>query len=181
MTDQQKVMCFSELPCVSVKSWFVLPKLTFSCLQGLELAIERELPVAEHRLCVRHRQANWSKKYAGKLFKDAMWEAARAASVLYFEAHMEEIRKMSVDAFDALDKIDKKKWTRCAFRPGSNCPMLVNNWAEAFNVVIIKARDQPIIAMLNTIYQLIMTKIVTDRDAILKWKEKVCPRVHKTL
>ncbi|GAA0176657.1 hypothetical protein LIER_29578 [Lithospermum erythrorhizon] len=94
-------------------------------LPGLELAIERELPAAEHRLCVRHLQANWSKKYAGKLFKDAMWEAAKAASVPYFEAHLEEIRKMSVDAFDALDKIDKKKWTRCAFRPGSNCPMLV--------------------------------------------------------
>ncbi|GAA0155661.1 hypothetical protein LIER_13344 [Lithospermum erythrorhizon] len=32
--------------------------------KGFELAIERELPASEHRLCVRHLQGNWSKKYA---------------------------------------------------------------------------------------------------------------------
>ncbi|GAA0155316.1 hypothetical protein LIER_13073 [Lithospermum erythrorhizon] len=34
--------------------------------KGLEIAIKNELPDAEHRLCVKHLQANWGKDFQGK-------------------------------------------------------------------------------------------------------------------
>ncbi|GAA0147094.1 hypothetical protein LIER_06880 [Lithospermum erythrorhizon] len=127
--------------------------------KGLKNAIKTEIPLTEHRLRVKHLHANWSKKFSGKIFKDMMWEAVLAANVPYFEAEMEKIKPVSTEAYDALNKIERAKWTRCAFRSETNSPMLVNNWVEAFNKVIIKARDQPIITMLHTICHLVMNII----------------------
>ncbi|GAA0173102.1 hypothetical protein LIER_41459 [Lithospermum erythrorhizon] len=91
--------------------------------------------------------------------KGMMWKCARVANVPYFEYRMQQIKNMSVEAYETLNRIDPRKWTRCAFHPGTNCSELVNNWVKAFNVVILKARDQPIITMLNTIYDTVRTRI----------------------
>ncbi|GAA0174368.1 hypothetical protein LIER_27771 [Lithospermum erythrorhizon] len=109
--------------------------------KGLENAIKNELPHAEHRLCVKHLHANWSNRFPGKMFTDMIWKAAKAANVPYHEASMQKIKNVPIDVYNALSKLDRKKWTRCAFRPNSNCPQLVNNWTKAFNVFIISARD----------------------------------------
>ncbi|GAA0168464.1 hypothetical protein LIER_23176 [Lithospermum erythrorhizon] len=149
--------------------------------KGLENAIAAELPYAEHRLCMKYLHANWSKRYSRKTFKDLMWEAARACNVDYFESIMEKIKAISVDAYEALNKIQRSKWTRCAFKPTSNCPMLVNNWAEAFNKVILKAREQPIITLLNNIHNTIMNRLQQEHVSKSKWQGKVCPRVDELL
>ncbi|GAA0171748.1 hypothetical protein LIER_41213 [Lithospermum erythrorhizon] len=138
--------------------------------KGLENAIKSELPDVEYRLCVKHLHANWSKRFPGKMMKDLMWKAARAANVPYFEYRMQRIKNVSVEAHEALNRIERKKWTRCAFRLEKNCPKLVNNWAEAFNVFIIKARDQSIITMLNNIYHTIMNRI--DKECQKKLRRK---------
>ncbi|GAA0171799.1 hypothetical protein LIER_25751 [Lithospermum erythrorhizon] len=62
-----------------------------------------------------------------------------------------------VEGYEALRNTDPRKWARYDFRPGRDCLELVNNLVERFNVFIIKARDQPIITMLNIIYYTIMT------------------------
>ncbi|GAA0169627.1 hypothetical protein LIER_24069 [Lithospermum erythrorhizon] len=141
---------------------------------------KRELPEGEHRLCVKHLHANWSKRFPGKMMKDMMWKAARAA-MPYFEYRMQRIKNVSVEAYEAPNRIERKKWTRCAFPRGTNCPQHVNNWAEAFNVFIIKARDQPIITMFNTIYHTIMNRINEECQRKIKWKGFVCPKVDEVL
>ncbi|GAA0141993.1 hypothetical protein LIER_03004 [Lithospermum erythrorhizon] len=110
-----------------------------------------------------------------------MWECARADNVPYYEHAMEKVKAVFNDVYEALHKIDRKKWTRYAFCPLSNCLQLVNNWADAFNVFIINARDQPIIAMLNIIYYTIMTWIEEERERKMKCKGLVCPRVNELL
>ncbi|GAA0143659.1 hypothetical protein LIER_36226 [Lithospermum erythrorhizon] len=87
--------------------------------KGLENAIQRELPEAEHRLCVKHLHANWSKRFPRKMMKDMMWKATRAANVPYFEYKIQHIKNVSVEAYEALNRIERKKWTRCAFPPGT--------------------------------------------------------------
>ncbi|CDP14588.1 unnamed protein product [Coffea canephora] len=47
-----------------------------------------------------------------------------------------------------LIKKDPKTWCRAHFRCGLDCDILVNNTCESFNVVILKARSLPIMAML---------------------------------
>ena len=107
-----------------------------------------------------------------------MWEAARAANVPYFEAIMEKLRGISQEAYDALNQIPRAKWTRCAFRQGTNCTQLVNNWAEAFNMAILKGRDQPIISMLNFIHYTVMNRLVKERKAKESMRPDVLPRVE---
>ncbi|GAA0145794.1 hypothetical protein LIER_36192 [Lithospermum erythrorhizon] len=115
--------------------------------KGLENAIQREMSEVEHRLYVKHLHTNWSKRFPRKMMKGMMRKCARAANVPYFKYRMQQIKNMSIEAYESLNRINPRKWTRCAFRLSTNCSELVNNWAEAFNVVIIKVRDQPIITM----------------------------------
>ncbi|GAA0156477.1 hypothetical protein LIER_13969 [Lithospermum erythrorhizon] len=81
----------------------------------------------------------------GKALKDIMWKCARATNEPYFELKMQQLKSVTVDGYEALRLIDQRKWIRWAFRLGRNNPELVNNWAEAFNIFIIRARDQHII------------------------------------
>ncbi|GAA0161695.1 hypothetical protein LIER_17949 [Lithospermum erythrorhizon] len=94
---------------------------------------------------------------------------------------MHQLKNVTVEGYEALRNIDPRKWTRFAFWPRTNCRELVNNWVEAFNVFIIKAKDQPIITMLNTIHHTIMTRIVKEREKKLKCKGSVGPRIDEVL
>ncbi|GAA0166791.1 hypothetical protein LIER_21868 [Lithospermum erythrorhizon] len=105
----------------------------------------------------------------------------RASNEPYFERKMQQLRNVTVEGYETLRNIDPRKWKRYAFRPRTNCLELVNNWAEAFHIFIIKARDQPIITMLNTIYHTIMTRIVEEREKKLKCKGSVGSRIDKVL
>lgn len=110
-----------------------------------------------------------------------MWEAARASNPPYFEAAMNEIKKASVEAYEQLAKIDPKKWTKSAFRPGNNCDELVNNWAEAFNKLLLRARDQPILQMLNTIHEKLMKRLVTQAAKARAWRGDISPKAAKII
>ncbi|GAA0147788.1 hypothetical protein LIER_07404 [Lithospermum erythrorhizon] len=68
-----------------------------------------ELLDAEHRLCIKHLHAKWSKRFPKKMMKDLMWKAATAANVKYFKYRMQRIKNVSVDAYKALDGIERKK------------------------------------------------------------------------
>ena len=56
------------------------------------------MPNAKHRFCVRHLHANFKKDFPGKVLKDAMWSAARAATKNSFDFHMDELKKLDVKA-----------------------------------------------------------------------------------
>ncbi|GAA0168993.1 hypothetical protein LIER_23568 [Lithospermum erythrorhizon] len=104
-----------------------------------------------------------------------MWEAGRVPNVQYFEDAMNEIKKVFVKAFEALDKIDRKKWTKSAFGPGSNCDELVNNWVEAFNKVIVRARSHPIITMLNIIHGKVTKRLYKQARNVEKRRGDISP------
>ncbi|GAA0171278.1 hypothetical protein LIER_25350 [Lithospermum erythrorhizon] len=89
---------------------------------------------------------------------------------------MHQLKNVTIEGYEVLRRIDPRKWTGSAFHPATNCGELVNNWTEAFNIFIIKSRDQPIITMLNTIYQTIVTRIEEEREKKLRWKGIVTPR-----
>lgn len=89
------------------------------------------LPEHEHRFCVRHLHANWKAKgFKGKAFKDALWAAARAPNAAHFKAYMDVIKGINVEAFEYLDKIDPKLWSRHAFSTHSYSVILLNNTSK---------------------------------------------------
>ncbi|GAA0144821.1 hypothetical protein LIER_36013 [Lithospermum erythrorhizon] len=69
-----------------------------------------------------------------------MWKCARAANEPYFEYKMQQLKNVTIEGYEALRRIDPRKWARSAFHPTTNCTELMNNWAEAFNVFIIREK-----------------------------------------
>ena len=103
-------------------------------------------------MCVRHMYNNFKKEHPGLALKDRIWSAARASYESRFASEMESLKEFDVEAFNWLVKhTTPKKWTRSHFRILSKCDILLNNLCESFNSIILDAREQPIIGMLETI------------------------------
>uniref|UniRef100_A0A7N2KNN0 MULE transposase domain-containing protein n=1 Tax=Quercus lobata TaxID=97700 RepID=A0A7N2KNN0_QUELO len=90
-------------------SWF-LELLLADIGPGLLPALATVAPKAHIRFCVRHLYVNFKKEHKGKLLKDLMWAAARETTRSGFEAKMEMMRNVDVNAYGHLMGIDCAHW-----------------------------------------------------------------------
>ncbi|KAL4369679.1 hypothetical protein GQ457_05G019940 [Hibiscus cannabinus] len=138
-------------------------------------------PNVEHRTCVRHLYTNFKSNsgFQGKALKDALWKAARATYMKEFTDAMKEIRSISEAAFEWLQKKDPSKWSKSHF--GTNCKsdMLLNNFSESFNKMILELRDKSILTMMEMIRCKIMNIIATKAEATQKIVGSLCPKIQK--
>ncbi|GJR59125.1 mutator type transposase [Tanacetum coccineum] len=100
--------------------------------KGLTQAIASVFPSTEHMYCVRHINENMKSQFKGGVYKEMLWNAAKATSEGEF----------------------KKKMGR------AKCDLLINNICEVFNRQLVDGRDQPIITCLEYIREYLMKKIV---------------------
>jgi len=84
-------------------------------------------------------------------FKDALWGAAKVLNEIQIKYFFEGIRGMDQRAYNYLEKVDPKMWSRHALRTSSSSDILLNNIAESFNAWVLEARDKPILTCLETI------------------------------
>ncbi|XP_059434802.1 uncharacterized protein LOC132167790 [Corylus avellana] len=150
---------------------------------GLMLALESVLPTADHRICVRHLYANFRdlEGHKGLALKEQLWAAATAYTEHEFTTHMEELKKLSKDAYDYLNKLDPSGWSRAWFNEAPRCELLVNNICECFNSYILKARDKPILTMLEMIRKKLLRRYQAKREGIAKLTGRLCPRIVQKL
>lgn len=160
----------------------ILIKICLAGLQGLVPSFDEVIPSADHRFCVRHLYANYRDAgHRGMALKDKLWAAAAAYTEADFNKSMEEIKAISPDAHEYLSKVDPSAWSRAWFNEGPKCDLLVNNLCECFNAYILKARDQPIITMLEMIRKMLMKRYQAKRDGIRTMTGRICPRIVKKL
>ncbi|XP_059461899.1 uncharacterized protein LOC132190869 [Corylus avellana] len=146
--------------------------------KGLIPALNEVLPMADHRFCVRHLYANFKNEgHKGVAFKEMLWGAASAYTEGEFTAYMEGLRGMNKDAYEYLNRVDPSCWSRAWFSEYSKCDLLVNNICECFNSYILKARDKPILTMLEMIRKKLMRRYQAKREGIEKLTGKLCPRI----
>jgi hypothetical protein len=112
--------------------------------------------------------------------KERLWAAASAYTEADFRHHMEELKKMNVDAFEYLDKIDPSGWSRAWFSDYPKCD-LVNNIFECFNSYILKAHNKPILTILEMIRKQFIKRYQLKRDGIKSLKGKLCPKIVEKL
>ncbi|XP_058739575.1 uncharacterized protein LOC131611665 [Vicia villosa] len=150
--------------------------------KGLVSVFEEEYPEFEHRFCLRHLYANFKKKYGGgTLYRDLIMAAAKAT---YFEAHeekMNQIKEVSLDAYDWLNAIPKHKWCKHAFPFHSKCDVLMNNLSESFNATILMQRDKPIITMFEWIRNYLMGRFATLREKVENYKGDIMSKPLRML
>jgi hypothetical protein len=147
-------------------------------MHGLIPNFDVVIPTADHRICVRHLYVNfWDKGFRRVALKELLWAAASAYTDIEFRYHMEEIKKLNPAAFRYLEKIDPSGWSRSWFNDYLKCDLLVNNISECFNSYILKAREKPILTMLEMIRKQLQRKYQLKRDGIKTLKGKLCPRI----
>ena len=123
---------------------------------------------------------NFKKEHPGLALKDRIWSAARASYESRFASEMESLKEFDVEAFNWLVKhTTPKEWTRSHFRILSKCDILLNNLCESFNSIILDAREQPIIGMLETIRFYLMVRMEKKREWMKKQKGQLCPKIQK--
>ncbi|KAI5349114.1 hypothetical protein L3X38_002001 [Prunus dulcis] len=149
--------------------------------KGLGLALGDLLPNAEHRHCVRHFYNNFKTSHSGLTLKQIMWDAARATTIPWWQCHMERMKQESEVAWKWLHPKSAVHWSRSHFRSQYKCDILLNNLCEAFNSSILKARDKPIMLMLEGIRTNLMVRMANRRVEAWKWKRHVGPRIEQIM
>ena len=70
----------------------------------------------------------------------------------------EESRDLDVKAWEYLADTNPAQWSKSHFSSRDFCDCLANNLNKSFNVMILEARDKPILAKLEWIRVRLMTK-----------------------
>ncbi|KAK1316217.1 hypothetical protein QJS10_CPA05g01999 [Acorus calamus] len=147
--------------------------------KGLEAGVHVVFPGVEHRTCVRHLYANFKKKYPGELYERLVWKCANSYQRGSFEWHLREIRGASSAAGAYLEALNSQVWSRSQFGPVAKCGYVTNNISESFNAWINKARQMPIVDMVETIRHKIMERMNHRHGLGRKWKGKLVPKAFK--
>ncbi|GJT81449.1 mutator type transposase [Tanacetum coccineum] len=119
--------------------------------KGLIQAIASVFRCTEHRYCVRHIHENMKSQFKGGVYKEMLWNAAKATSEGEFKKKMGRVK----------------------------CDLLINNICEVFNRQLVDGRDQPIITCLEYIREYLMKRIVVVQKVIAKTVGPLTPSVTK--
>ncbi|XP_010463024.1 PREDICTED: uncharacterized protein LOC104743671 [Camelina sativa] len=107
--------------------------------KGLLNAVDQELPKVEHRICQSFNEAEYNRA-------------------------IEELKKFDEGVYDAVMQRNPQNCSRAFFGCKSSCEDVSNNFSESYNNAINKAREMPLVDMLETIRRKTMIHI----DARLK-------------
>ncbi|XP_057540794.1 uncharacterized protein LOC130818651 [Amaranthus tricolor] len=149
--------------------------------KGLIEALNAVIPEAEIRFCCRHIWANFKIKFPGELYKHHFWKAARAYNKFDFDREMNQIKNISVQAYEYLAAIPAKHWSRHAFPIRSKSGMLLNNCCESFNNVLVEARGKPIISLMEWIRRYVMQRSAAKREGLGNFRGVLMPTISKMI
>ncbi|KAL3641418.1 hypothetical protein CASFOL_016386 [Castilleja foliolosa] len=150
--------------------------------KGLSESFEVVMPNAHHRYCLRHLYANLKANgFKNLKLKEEMWSAASSFTKEGFEQHMSTIKNENLAAYEYLIKIDPSQWARSHFDPQVKCELLWNNLSESWNHFILKARDRPILTMLEMIRRLVMKRIQVCSSKMARHEGVLCPKIQSKL
>ncbi|XP_072062329.1 uncharacterized protein [Arachis hypogaea] len=144
--------------------------------KGLIPAMEQVMPGVHHRFCAMHIWANFTKRWKDKQLKGAVWECCRATTVTEFEATMMRLKGINNAAWEYLDRLDPKTWTKAHFSEWPKVDNVTNNNCETFNGKILKYRGKPIITMLEKVIVHIMRVMARNKKSLSGYVGSVAPR-----
>ncbi|GJU16709.1 hypothetical protein Tco_1144675 [Tanacetum coccineum] len=115
-----------------------------------------------------HIHENMKPQFKGGVYKEMLWNPAKATSESEFKKKIGELKSFNSDAYDWLMKIPLKQWIRACFSGRAKFDLLINNICEVFNRQLVDGRDQTIITSLEYIKEYLMKRIVVVHKVIAK-------------
>ncbi|KAG8075418.1 hypothetical protein GUJ93_ZPchr0006g45379 [Zizania palustris] len=149
--------------------------------KGLETAVSKVFPTAEHRECMRHLYGNFIKHFQGDVFTQHLYPAARSYTQSQFRWHLGKIYEHCPNAIEYLETNHSRIWYRCAFSELSKCDYLTNNVSESFNSQVKNLRGLLVHELIDGIRELIMEKRYLRRHVAQGMESGILPNVLKEL
>ncbi|XP_050219968.1 uncharacterized protein LOC126670310 [Mercurialis annua] len=149
--------------------------------KGLKNAINKVVPLAEHRNCARHIYANWKKKHKDPELKRLFWKAVNTSNHPEFESVMDLIKAERVTAYDDFMKQLDNIFCKAFIRPDSKCDAITSNLVETFNGFISKSRQLQAINMLEDIRSSLMERMFVKSGLMDNHFEDICPRIRERI
>ncbi|XP_024016569.1 uncharacterized protein LOC112089933 [Eutrema salsugineum] len=146
--------------------------------RGLIAAVDLELPQIEHRKCVRHIYANMRALHGkNPEMKKLIWRLAWSYKNTEYEENLDKIFCFDSAVHANLMKTKPKTWCRAYHKIGNFCEDVENNSTESWNGSIVKARDKPLVPMLETIARMAMVRIARRGYKVMDWQSVCTPYV----
>ncbi|XP_021771784.1 uncharacterized protein LOC110735917 [Chenopodium quinoa] len=137
------------------------------------------MPDADTRYFCRHIWSNFKNKFPGTVYKEHFWKATRSTTEHHFKQHMQEIKKLSVEAFNYLQAIPPAHWSRHKFSYFSKSGMLLNNCCESFNNVLKEARTKPILQLMEWVRRYVMGRFFAKKEGLKSFAGVIMPTILK--
>ncbi|XP_018435867.1 uncharacterized protein LOC108808181 [Raphanus sativus] len=143
-------------------------------------AISQVYPSAGHCICVVHLKRNIRTNFRERHLGHLVAKAARAYKLHDFYVTFNEIKAMDPACASYLIEIGFEHWARSHFS-GNRYNVMTSNLAESWNSVLCKAREFPIVQLLDFICEKIMTWFAKRREVATKCSGELTPRIEQQL
>ncbi|XP_016188832.1 uncharacterized protein LOC107630251 isoform X1 [Arachis ipaensis] len=110
-----------------------------------------------------------------------MWSCAKATTTQDFNAAMERLKRINAGAWEYLDKISPKQWSRAHFSEYLKLDNYTNNNCEVFNAKVKKMKGKPIITMLEEVRCYVMRIMARNKKALVGYSGRLAPTQQSRL
>ena len=133
-------------------------------------------------MCARHIYGNLRRAYPGKdLPKHLFWAVAKSFNTADYNRAIAALRSFDEGVYEAVMMKNPQNCSRAFFNCTSMCEDVSNNFSESYNNTINKARELPLVAMLETIRRQCLIRNDMRRKKTEKHKGKYSLKVAKTI
>lgn len=146
--------------------------------RGIVEGVEANFPTAFHGFCMRHLSESFRKEFNDTTLVNLFWEAARALTIIEFEAKILEIEEISPDAAYWIRRLPPRLWATAYFE-GLRLGHLTANVVESINTWISEASGLPIVQMMESIRRQLMTWFNERREVSMQWTSTLVPNAEK--
>ncbi|KAH0709663.1 hypothetical protein KY284_011090 [Solanum tuberosum] len=139
-------------------------------------------------LDIHEDEASWTfmsdkqKGFGSFSLKKALWVAAKATTTQQFIVCMNHMFELDPNVAAWCNEKEPSQWTMTYFSSDAKSDMLWNNVCEVYNSMILDARDEPILTLLEKLRYLLMARMLANREKVEQWNlGDVCPKIKDIL
>ena len=116
----------------------------------IAISIANVYPESFHGVCAQHLLGNLNEneKKKNRLTHDMFWGLVKAFKPSAFDAQWEIFSRRRPSAAAFLADVPKETWSR-AYCPVVRYDFMTSNYAESINALSVKAREEPIVALIE--------------------------------